>query len=108
MNRTKVFALVLMLLSGALNASAQNAMNSNQVRLRYIVKDVPASVSFYRDKLGFTVDAESGAFLPRYPAAASSFSLVRQPDRAAPHSQCRTARSLRLAAGIAWCSTRRI
>jgi catechol 2,3-dioxygenase-like lactoylglutathione lyase family enzyme len=33
-----------------------------QVRVRYIVNDVPASVEFYAGKLGFKVDAQSGPF----------------------------------------------
>jgi catechol 2,3-dioxygenase-like lactoylglutathione lyase family enzyme len=63
MNRTKVFALALMLFVGAPSVSAQNAETSNSapVRVRYIVNDVPASVAFYA-KLGFKLDGQSGPY----------------------------------------------
>lgn len=63
MNRTKVLALVLALLAGAPEVSAQIAGNSSPapVRVRYIVNDVSASVTFYT-KLGFKLDARSGTF----------------------------------------------
>lgn len=56
-------ALALMLIAGAPDMSAQNAAASNpaQVRVRYIVNDVPASVAFYT-KLGFKLDAQSGPY----------------------------------------------
>ena len=68
MTRAKIFVFALMLLAGtpianAQGANAKNAENSPmQVRVRYIVKDVPASVAFYEGKLGFKVDAQSGPF----------------------------------------------
>jgi catechol 2,3-dioxygenase-like lactoylglutathione lyase family enzyme len=63
MNRTRSFVLALMLLAGAPDMSAQNAPNGNpaQVRVRYIVNDVEASVTFY-SKLGFRLDAQSGPY----------------------------------------------
>ena len=33
-----------------------------QVRVRYIVNDVPAAVAFYTGKLGFKLDAQSGPY----------------------------------------------
>jgi len=64
MNRTKIVVLVLMLLAGVQNVSAQNAETSNSalVRVRYIVNDVPAAVAFYTSKLGFKLDAQSGPY----------------------------------------------
>jgi glyoxylase I family protein len=63
MYRAKILVLALMLLAGTPGVSAQNVENSPmQVRIRYIVNDVPASVTFYTDKLGFKVDAQSGPF----------------------------------------------
>lgn len=64
MNLVKGVALALALLLGAHSASAQNAMNNNpaQVRVRYIVSDVQASVDFYANKLGFKLDAQSGPY----------------------------------------------
>ena len=32
------------------------------VRIRYIVNDIPAAVTFYTDKLGFRIDAQSGPY----------------------------------------------
>jgi catechol 2,3-dioxygenase-like lactoylglutathione lyase family enzyme len=64
MNRAKIFVITLALVAGAPGASAQNEQTSNpaQVRIRYIVKDVPVSVAFYAGKLGFTIDAQSGPY----------------------------------------------
>jgi catechol 2,3-dioxygenase-like lactoylglutathione lyase family enzyme len=63
MNRRKILAVALMAFAGAPVAVAQNAENgSMQVRVRYIVNDVPASVAFYTGKLGFEVDAQSGPY----------------------------------------------
>jgi glyoxylase I family protein len=63
MTRAKILVLALMLLIGTPGASAQIPESSPmQVRVRYIVNDVPASVAFYKDKLGFKVDAQSGPF----------------------------------------------
>ena len=68
MKLAKGAALALMLLVGALSASAQNAVSNNpaqansaQVRVRYIVNDVSASVDFYA-KLGFKLDGQSGPY----------------------------------------------
>lgn len=33
-----------------------------QVRVRYIVSDIPASVAFYTEKLGFRLDVQSGPY----------------------------------------------
>ena len=61
--RAKTLILALMLCAGAPAANAQNAENNAmQVRVRYIVSDVPASVAFYTGKLGFKVDAQSGSY----------------------------------------------
>jgi catechol 2,3-dioxygenase-like lactoylglutathione lyase family enzyme len=68
MNKAKIVVLALMLLAGApiantQGANAQNAENGPmQIRVRYIVNDIPASVAFYTDKLGFKIDAQSGSF----------------------------------------------
>ncbi|HEX5008367.1 MAG TPA: VOC family protein [Hyphomonadaceae bacterium] len=64
MNRRKILAVALVLLAVTPGAVAQNAENrsSAMVRVRYIVNDVPASVAFYTGKLGFRLDAQSGAF----------------------------------------------
>lgn len=67
-HRTKTMVLSLMLLAGAPAAHAQNAetnamqANTMQVRVRYIVTDVPAAVAFYSGKLGFKLDAQSGPY----------------------------------------------
>ena len=62
--KTKILAMALVLLAGAPVAVAQNAedRSSAMVRVRYIVNDVPASVAFYTDKLGFKLDAQSGPY----------------------------------------------
>lgn len=58
-----ITALALMLLAGAPATQAQTTeTNPMPVRLRYIVNDVPASVAFYTDKLGFRIDAQSGPY----------------------------------------------
>lgn len=63
MNRAKILVLALMLFAGAPGAVAQNVENSStQVRIRYIVNDVPGAVAFYTGKLGFKLDAQSGAY----------------------------------------------
>jgi len=68
MRITKAVVLALMLLAGAPDMSGQNAQNSKaeagasaQVRVRYIVNDVPDAVAFYA-KLGFKLDAQSGPY----------------------------------------------
>jgi catechol 2,3-dioxygenase-like lactoylglutathione lyase family enzyme len=58
-------ALALLLVAGSLPARAQNfGVNNdpNLIRMRYMVEDIPAAVAFYRDKLGFKVEAQSGNF----------------------------------------------
>ena len=58
-------ALALLLVAGTLPARAQNfGVNNdpNLIRMRYMVEDIPAAVAFYRDKLGFKVEAQSGNF----------------------------------------------
>lgn len=63
MNRLKMLALALALFAGAPAAAAQITENSSmQVRVRYIVNDVPAAVAFYTGKLGFKLDAQSGPY----------------------------------------------
>ena len=56
-------ALTLMLLAGAPAARAQTKeTHPMPVRIRYIVNDVPASVAFFTQKLGFHMDAQSGPY----------------------------------------------
>ena len=64
MSRMRALILALTLLAGASSASAQSgaANRSELVRVRYIVNDVPATVAFYRDKLGFKLDFQSGTY----------------------------------------------
>ena len=64
MSRTKAFVLALMLAVGAHGASAQTANPTSPpvVRVRYIVTDVSDTVAFYRDKLGFKLDLQSGPY----------------------------------------------
>jgi catechol 2,3-dioxygenase-like lactoylglutathione lyase family enzyme len=63
MNKARAFVLALMLLAGASSASAQVAAGRLElVRVRYIVDDVPATVAFYTDKLGFKLDFQSGPY----------------------------------------------
>lgn len=60
----KIVTLVVVLLVGAQTANAQPAMASNtpQVRIRYMVNDVTASVDFYTNNLGFKLDGQSGPY----------------------------------------------
>jgi catechol 2,3-dioxygenase-like lactoylglutathione lyase family enzyme len=60
----KIFALALMLIAGAQSVSAQDAKTSisAQVRVRYIVNDIPVAVDFYTNKLGFKLDGQSGPY----------------------------------------------
>ena len=62
MTKSAVFAAVITLALGAYSASAQNPATANpaQVRVRYMVQDVPSSVAFYTEKLGFKLDMQSG------------------------------------------------
>ncbi len=63
MNGAKMIALALALLAGAPSARAQTKEESAMsVRVRYIVTDVPAAVTFYTGKLGFRIDAQSGPY----------------------------------------------
>ncbi len=64
MRTVKMVALAMMLLVGGPSISAQNAQNNTtaQVRVRYIVNDVPAAVVFYTGKLGFKLDVQSGTY----------------------------------------------
>jgi catechol 2,3-dioxygenase-like lactoylglutathione lyase family enzyme len=64
MIRTTALALALALLAVAPAAQAQPAnpalANVAQLRMRYIVNDVPSSVAFYSGNLGFKVDMAAG------------------------------------------------
>jgi catechol 2,3-dioxygenase-like lactoylglutathione lyase family enzyme len=63
MTKTKAAILALMLLAGAPAAKAQAPTNRAElVRVRYMVHDVGSSVAFYREKLGFRVDFQSGPY----------------------------------------------
>jgi catechol 2,3-dioxygenase-like lactoylglutathione lyase family enzyme len=58
-------AVALFLVAGVQSAKAQNFGVNNDpalIRMRYMVDDVPAAVAFYKDKLGFKVEAQSGTF----------------------------------------------
>lgn len=63
MFKATLIALALAASAGA-PAGAQTAAapGAPQVRVRYIVNDVPASVAFYRDALGFRLDLQSGPY----------------------------------------------
>lgn len=62
MNTTKKLILALILLAVAPGASAQDTSSpSSPTRIRYIVRDVPASVTFYTG-LGFQVEIQSGPY----------------------------------------------
>jgi catechol 2,3-dioxygenase-like lactoylglutathione lyase family enzyme len=61
--RIAMAAFALLIFAGAPCALAQTTETSSmQVRMRYIVSDVPAAVAFYTDKLGFRIDAQSGPY----------------------------------------------
>ena len=65
MGRTTSVLLALMLLAGgasAANAQTATANRTELVRVRYMVHDVPATVAFYKEKLGFRVDFQSGTY----------------------------------------------
>lgn len=69
MTRPALIALAVTLALGALPARAQVAGDRfdkpsalGVARIRYMVADVPASVDFYTQKLGFKVVAQSGPF----------------------------------------------
>ena len=63
MNTTMVLAVALGLLVGVQEAGAQGLGGSaGQVRVRYMVDDVPATVAFYTSKLGFKLDMQSGPY----------------------------------------------
>jgi len=59
MTRTAPFVLALVLSFVVQSASAQDAPGE-PMRIRYIVKDVPASVAFYTGQLGFRVLGQAG------------------------------------------------
>ena len=54
-------ALTLAAFAGGASAQIAGPAPTPQVRVRYIVKDVPASVAFYK-ALGFTLDLQSGTW----------------------------------------------
>ena len=58
----KALLLALVMFAGASAANAQNVRFTEMVRVRYIVNDIPASVAFYRQTLGFKVDFQSGPY----------------------------------------------
>ena len=63
MHKTLAFPLSVLLFALAQTAGAQPATaDVPPVRVRYIVNDVPAAVAFYKDKLGFRLDAQSGPY----------------------------------------------
>ena len=65
MLRSTGLAVALLLLAAIAPAGAQNFGVNNDpalIRMRYMVDDIPAAVAFYRDKLGFKVEAQSGNF----------------------------------------------
>jgi catechol 2,3-dioxygenase-like lactoylglutathione lyase family enzyme len=65
MMRSLGLAVALLLLAGVDRAGAQNFGVNNDpalIRMRYMVDDVGAAVAFYRDKLDFKVEAQSGSF----------------------------------------------
>jgi catechol 2,3-dioxygenase-like lactoylglutathione lyase family enzyme len=64
MFRTTMIALALAasVAAPAAHAQATEGAKPPLVRIRYIVTDVPASVAFYKDKLGFKVDLQSGPY----------------------------------------------
>lgn len=106
MNRAKAIALVLALLAVAPGASAQNAGTRDLalVRVRYIVNDVPASVTFYI-KLGFKLDAQSGPYFAALSRGGVQLLLSPTTGPGGASQPCRTATSLRReAAGRAWFS----
>jgi catechol 2,3-dioxygenase-like lactoylglutathione lyase family enzyme len=61
MRRLAALALALVLATGASAAQAQ-APAPAQVRIRYIVNDVTPAVAFYRDRLGFRLEMQSGPY----------------------------------------------
>jgi glyoxylase I family protein len=72
MRKATSFVLALALLAGGQAASAQTVLGENAqsvtsnnpelVRVRYMVNDVAEAVAFYRDKLGFQLDMQSGPY----------------------------------------------
>jgi len=71
MKRTAVIGLSLALLAGAARAQAPGNDLANRfdkpgaqglARVRYMVNDIPSSVAFYRDRLGFKSVVQSGNF----------------------------------------------
>jgi glyoxylase I family protein len=64
MFKTSIIVLALIIMSGGNGVIAQPASTDmlTQVRVRYIVKDVATAVEFYRDRLGFRLDTQSGPY----------------------------------------------
>src|SRR4051812_46790168 len=65
MLRSAGLLAAVLLVAGALPAEGQNFGGNNDpalIRMRLMVDDIPAAVAFYRDKLGFKVEAQSGNF----------------------------------------------
>ena len=67
MKTTAAFAVALGLLAGAAQAQApanrfDNPSAQGVARVRYMVNDIPSSVAFYRDRLGFKSVVQSGNF----------------------------------------------
>jgi catechol 2,3-dioxygenase-like lactoylglutathione lyase family enzyme len=59
MTRPAALALALILAAGPGSVRAQAPA---QVRIRYIVNDVAPAVAFYRDRLGFKLEMQSGPY----------------------------------------------
>lgn len=57
-----VAALVLLTAAHGAHAQSPGASAPGLVRVRYIVDDVPATVAFYTQKLGFKLDMQSGTY----------------------------------------------
>ena len=63
MIRTTAMAIALVLAgSGAAGAQNPATANPSQVRVRYMVNDIPSSVAFYTGQLGFRLDMQSGPY----------------------------------------------
>lgn len=62
MSLARALLLSAMLFAAAPPAAQTATPPTAQVRVRYMVNDVAASVAFYRDTLGFRVDMQSGPY----------------------------------------------
>ena len=62
MFRTTMLAVAVAISVGASAAQAQGAAGVPQVRVRYIVNDVPAAVAFYSGALGFKLEGQAGPY----------------------------------------------